>query len=94
VTVNMITKPNEHYGAHCTCMASMRPIKVIKEKLTVSQQEAFRKTCFGHFLDMHDLLFPSQLIHNILLREVETVGLQNEMWFLVSGMYVIYTDSE
>ncbi|XP_022157016.1 uncharacterized protein LOC111023842 [Momordica charantia] len=42
----------------------------IKARLTPTQLDMFRQTCFGPILDM-DVVFNGPLIHHLLLREVE-----------------------
>lgn len=44
--------------------------KIVKEKLTSSQLDLFKRTVFGRFVDM-DLIFNSPLVHYILLREAK-----------------------
>ncbi|KAF4367139.1 hypothetical protein F8388_006447 [Cannabis sativa] len=46
----------------------------INAKLSPEQIRLFRKSCFGHLLDMKPILYQPQLIHNALLREQVTHG--------------------
>ncbi|KAF4390045.1 hypothetical protein F8388_002987 [Cannabis sativa] len=52
----------------------------INAKLSPEQIRLFRKSCFGHLLDMKPILYQPQLIHNALLREVHQKN-EKEMWF-------------
>ncbi|KAF4373442.1 hypothetical protein F8388_021074 [Cannabis sativa] len=52
----------------------------INAKLSPEQIRLFRKSCFGHLLDMKAILYKPQLIHNALLREVHQKN-GKEMWF-------------
>lgn len=63
----------------------------IKAKLTEAQLFMIRQTCFGHLMDLQPLKFAGQLVHNVLLREVVTHGLEQEMWFNVSGSLIRFS---
>lgn len=47
----------------------------------------FSDTCFDHLLDLQFWHFLGNLVHIILLHEVETVGADQELWFLITGTY-------
>ncbi|XP_062096756.1 uncharacterized protein LOC133802459 [Humulus lupulus] len=68
-------------------------IQKIKNKLTSKQLEMFRKTCFGHFLDANAFQFSGQIVHHILLREVEQPNVE-EMWFDICGMQLRFSMHE
>ena len=52
-----------------------------KNKLSEEQINIFRRSYFDHFLDVKELEFLAQLLHNILLREVKSD--KNAMWFSI-----------
>ena len=54
----------------------------------------FRRTPFGHFLDMPDITFQAQLFHSILLREVYQKNEESEFWFNLGGTLVRFSISE
>ena len=67
----------------------------IKEKLDDWELDLFRRSCFGHFLDLEPEwleggktgkrnTFAGQLVHFLLLRRMRT-SKKKEMWFLVEG---------
>ncbi|XP_030480073.2 uncharacterized protein LOC115697276 [Cannabis sativa] len=68
-------------------------IQKIKNKLTSKQLEMFRKTCFGHFLDVSEFQFSGQIVHHILLREVEQPNVE-EMWFDICGAQLRFSIKE
>ena len=61
-------------------------IQKIKNKLTDGQLEMFRRTSFGHLLDVNIFQFSGQVVHHILLREAEQPN-DEEMWFDISGRH-------
>lgn len=60
----------------------MKAIEFLKEKLTDMQLNIFRRTCFGQFLDLPEVVIQNQLIHSLLLREVVS-GRSEEIWVKV-----------
>ena len=55
-------------------------IKTIKNILSESQKEIFKKCCFGHFQDAKPLDFQAQVINSCLLREIVSDDVDG-MWF-------------
>ncbi|XP_055962313.1 uncharacterized protein LOC130014642 [Mercurialis annua] len=66
-----------------TCM-SYDTISEIQSTLSPFELELFRKSCFGYFLDIPKIMVQNQIIHCLLLREVEQYN-KSEMWFEVGG---------
>ncbi|XP_022156659.1 uncharacterized protein LOC111023508 [Momordica charantia] len=63
--------PAIYASANVSCLSHLaKTVTAIKGKLAPRQLAMFRKTIFGHLLDV-DLVFNGPLVHNILLREVE-----------------------
>lgn len=59
-------------------------ISDIKSTLTPGELEKFRQSCFGYFLDIPKIKVQNQIIHCLLLREVEQLN-KSELWFEVGG---------
>ena len=51
-----------------TNFSSLEPIRIIKNNLSDVQLGIFRKSCFGHFLDLNEFQFCAQLLHKLVLR--------------------------
>lgn len=62
--------------------------------LTPEQKTRFRQTTLGYFLDMHRLIFQSQLVHNVLMREVEVHSDVEELWYCIGGQFVRFSRQE
>ncbi|XP_022158660.1 uncharacterized protein LOC111025123 [Momordica charantia] len=63
--------PAIYASAKVSCLSHLaKTVTAIKGKLAPRQLSMFRKTIFGHLLNV-DLVFNGSLVHNILLREVE-----------------------
>ncbi|KAK0597658.1 hypothetical protein LWI29_027297 [Acer saccharum] len=82
--VNLILNVAKHFPAKIHSTSSTAAIKLIKEKLTEVQLSLFRTTCFGKLLDMNDLKFYGQLVHHLLLRQIQSPN-KSEMWFSLGG---------
>ncbi|XP_038896011.1 uncharacterized protein LOC120084191 [Benincasa hispida] len=59
--------------------------KIVKEKLTPTQLDMFKRTVFGRFVDV-DMVFNSPIVHHMLLRKVKRRR-SNSMSFSVYGKY-------
>ncbi|KAK3185082.1 hypothetical protein Dsin_032368 [Dipteronia sinensis] len=70
--VDLLVKVSEHFPAKINSTSSTVLIKQIKEKLTYAQLALFRTTCFGKLLEMHELKFSGQLVHHLLLRQIQS----------------------
>ncbi|KAL2470816.1 DUF1985 domain-containing protein [Abeliophyllum distichum] len=55
-----------------------------------AQRNMFNDTCFGHFVEMSEIVLNPQLIHQVLIREVKQPNV-DEMWFNVSGSLMYMT---
>ncbi|KAJ4706646.1 Phospholipase-like protein [Melia azedarach] len=64
-------------------LSKCKKLSEILGKLTKRQQRIFKQSCLGHFLDLQFLSFSGNLVHKILLHEVEIDGDEQEMWFLI-----------
>ena len=68
-------------------------ITKIKEHLSANQLKMFRSTCFGHFLDLKQLKLQGQLVHCLLLREVNHPA-TDEIWFSIGGYNLRFSIGE
>jgi hypothetical protein len=87
VTVDLKTPLSQYFHAVITNLSSIECIEWVRTNLTPTQLTTFRTTAFGFLVDIRDMVFPSQLVHNVLFREVKTYGLHDEMWFCIQGNY-------
>lgn len=85
VTSTLKTKKADHFPAVVTTLSKSKQLSEILGKLTKRQRRLFRQSCFGYFLDLQSLGFSGNLVHKILLHEVETDGEEQELWFLVGA---------
>nr|GEY59820.1 transcription factor MYB2-like [Tanacetum cinerariifolium] len=67
-------------------------VKEIREALTETQVQIFKKTCFGHWLDISLKRNNQLLIHTLLTCMVDSVA--NELLFLVSGKRIRFRRQE
>ncbi|KAL5856605.1 hypothetical protein ACOSQ3_004063 [Xanthoceras sorbifolium] len=83
----------DFFRGRVTCLSSLMAICNIIWKLTESQKKMFECSCFGHLLEMNELVFPSQTVHELLLREVESPN-TDEMWFKVGDNGIRFSIQE
>nr|AAS91798.1 Ulp1-like peptidase [Cucumis melo]AAU04774.1 Ulp1 peptidase-like [Cucumis melo] len=77
--------PSHHFYSLVSCLSHLeKTTHNIKAKLKPDQLALFRKTKFGHFLDLN-IVFNGPLIHYLLLREVEDEG-KDSISFLLGGV--------
>ncbi|KAK0586421.1 hypothetical protein LWI29_006600 [Acer saccharum] len=70
---------------------------IVKVLRKVGELAAFRRTCFGHLIDIpKDLTFSAGVLHNLLLWQVHVPGVtgQNEFHFSVGGKLLKFTQRE
>ncbi|KAK0585747.1 hypothetical protein LWI29_033451 [Acer saccharum] len=91
--VESLVKAVEHFPAKINSTSSVAAVKCIKEKLTEAQLSLFRTTCFGKLLEMNDFKFSGQLVHNLLLRQIQS-PVKSEMWFAVGGKRLRFSIQE
>ncbi|KAL4022877.1 hypothetical protein IC575_016623 [Cucumis melo] len=76
---------SHHFYSLVSCLSHLeKTTHNIKAKLKPDQLALFRKTKFGHFLDLN-IVFNGPLIHYLLLREVEDEG-KDSISFLLGGV--------
>ncbi|KAL0534588.1 hypothetical protein IC582_028879 [Cucumis melo] len=77
--------PSHHFYSLVSCLSHLeKTTHNIKAKLKPDQLALFRKTKFGHFLDLN-IVFNGPLIHYLLLKEVEDEG-KDSISFLLGGV--------
>ncbi|KAL0555774.1 hypothetical protein IC582_004270 [Cucumis melo] len=80
--------PSHHFYSLVSCLSHLeKTTHNIKAKLKPDQLALFRKTKFGHFLDLN-IVFNGPLIHYLLLREVEDEG-KDSISFLLGALFVL-----
>lgn len=94
LTRTLKIKKADHFQAQPTTLSHLWVIDKIREKLTETQYQMFRKTCFGHFLDLQALKFSGNLVHHVLLHEVQKESVENELWFLVQNTPIRFSRME
>ncbi|XP_050237432.1 uncharacterized protein LOC126687099 isoform X2 [Mercurialis annua] len=82
----LIVRPDEHQllKACVSKHLDMKPLKIIAEILSPEKKKLFKETCFGFLLELPEFHIQTQLIHNLLLRELKQ-PIPNEMWFDIAG---------
>ncbi|KAK0607266.1 hypothetical protein LWI29_012338 [Acer saccharum] len=71
-------------SGHC----NWESIRLIKSHLTPTQIKLFKATCFGHFLDVSDMVLSGQFCHHILLRECHVKNVDDNassLWYHVGN---------
>ncbi|KAM6546218.1 hypothetical protein CsatB_026954 [Cannabis sativa] len=81
--------PSDYYRSKCVCTSLFSVIDNIKKTLL----SMFRETQFGHFLDMPEFVFHSQVVHSLLLREVFQPN-PKEFWAKVAGRCIWFSAEE
>ena len=73
VVRKFIVLEEEHgVGGKVTNIGNLsKAITLIKNKLGQDAISAFKKTCFGHFLQVKPLIFSGAIVHSLLIRQVE-----------------------
>ncbi|KAK0590188.1 hypothetical protein LWI29_023734 [Acer saccharum] len=80
-------------SGHC----NWESIKLIKSHLTPTQLELFKATCFGHFLDVNDMVLSGQFCHHILLRECHVKNSNDNafsLWYHVGNGLIRFSPVE
>ncbi|GJT86943.1 phospholipase-like protein [Tanacetum coccineum] len=83
---------NTHLDAVTTISVPMTTTEEIREALTPTQVEIFKKTCFGHWLNVGLKKNSQLLIHTVLACMVE--GKANELSFLILGKRIHFRRQE
>jgi hypothetical protein len=76
-----------------TLLSPHEVITELNEKFSSHQRTLFKKTCFGSFIDLKEIVLQPQLIHQLLLRQVKQPN-SNEMWFNICDKFVRFSIEE
>ena len=82
--LKFVVPPSHHFPARVNFSYMHNAPQFIKKYLSSNQLEMFRRTCFGFLLDMDEIVGQAQVIHSLLLREVECAD-ADLICFLVGG---------
>ena len=83
-------KKEDFFPAKVLCRSDFEVIKKIRQKLTDTQMSIFRSSCFGKLIDMQDLQFSAQIVHHLLLRQLDC-SKEDDMWFLIAGKKIRFS---
>ncbi|OIT19114.1 hypothetical protein A4A49_42335 [Nicotiana attenuata] len=93
--IKLTKKRRRHSKSFLKLSSSNRPtlgsnfnsevVSNLKTKLSATQLELFKSTCFGYLLNLPSIKLQTQLIYYLLTKEVEKEK-ANEMAFLVNGV--------
>ena len=88
-----IVAEKDYYHSKVGCLSHLNAVTKLKSWLTKRQLELFRQSCFGHFLDIHDIKFAAQVVHSLLLRQCNTAT-KDEVWILLKGSPIRFSAVE
>ncbi|XP_062089444.1 uncharacterized protein LOC133795977 [Humulus lupulus] len=83
--MNFLIHPDNRCSSKIASTIKYSLIQAIHEKLSTKQVSDFCDSCFGHFLNLPEFTMQHQLIHNLLLRELQQPN-KLEIWVGVNGM--------
>ena len=89
----MRVDPKNWFKSKVQVFCDFQVIEDINKKLSDSHKQAFRKTCFGHFLDIQPFVIQSQLLHHMIMRTVVHPS-EQEMWFDINGSKIKFSVNE
>ncbi|KAF4394747.1 hypothetical protein F8388_015653 [Cannabis sativa] len=79
-------RPTELSGSSIPAAPTCPPI--MKLRFSREQEKIFRKTPFGFLFDMHTLVFQKELVHLMLLRQLNTERDDQECWYKIGSKAV------
>ncbi|KAK3198322.1 hypothetical protein Dsin_021737 [Dipteronia sinensis] len=86
-------KECDRFPSRVSGYCNWESIRLIKSRFTPKQLELFRVTCFGHFLNVSDMVLSGQFCHHILLRECHVKN-SNEntcLWYHVGNEVIRFS---
>ncbi|KAK0590042.1 hypothetical protein LWI29_022036 [Acer saccharum] len=83
----------DFFRGKVTCSSSLTPVSNINLKLTEKQKKMFECTCFGRLLEMDELVFSSQTVHELLLIEAKSPN-TDEMLFKLGDNRIRFSIQE
>ena len=68
-------------------------VTIIMNKLSVTQQNLFRRTAFGKFLESEKTVMSAKIIYNLMMRIADEKGYSGneEMFFEIAGQLVMFS---
>ena len=87
-------KPEFRFGSKVQQWNKQEVIADLKKVFTKKQKAMFRRTPFGHFLDLPSTAWQAQLVHSVLMREVHQEKEEFEFWFKLGDKVVRFSISE
>ncbi|KAK0587509.1 hypothetical protein LWI29_024062 [Acer saccharum] len=90
-------KEVDQFPSRVSGYCNWESIKLIKSHLSPKQLDLFRATCFGHFLDVSDMVLSGQFCHHILLREChvrDADDTPSALWFYVGNGVIRFSAVE
>ncbi|KAK3221304.1 hypothetical protein Dsin_008329 [Dipteronia sinensis] len=90
-------KEDDRFPSRVNGYCNWESIRLIKSILSPKQLDLFRATCFGHFLDVSDMVLSGQFCHHILLREChvrDVDDMPSTLWFYVGNEVIRFSAVE
>ncbi|KAK3199039.1 hypothetical protein Dsin_022454 [Dipteronia sinensis] len=90
-------KEDDRFPSRVSGYCNWESIRLIKSILSPKQLDLFRATCFGHFLDVSDMVLSGQFCHHILLRECHVRDVDDTpstFWFYVGNEVIRFSAVE
>ncbi|KAF4397722.1 hypothetical protein G4B88_027591 [Cannabis sativa] len=82
------TKPKKRFGGVPQDLNDTSVLLKMKLRFSREQEEIFRKTSFGFLFDMHTLVFQKELVHLMLLWQLNTERDDEECWYKIGSIAV------
>ncbi|KAK2635521.1 hypothetical protein Ddye_030313 [Dipteronia dyeriana] len=90
-------KECDHFPSRVSGYCNWESIRLIKSRLTPKQLELFGVICFGHFLNVGDMVLSGQFYHYILLRECHVKNANentSSLWYHVGNRVIRFSPVE
>ncbi|KAF4388571.1 hypothetical protein F8388_012548 [Cannabis sativa] len=81
-------KPKKRFGGVAQDFNDTSVLLEMKLRFSREQEKIFRKTPFGFLFDMHTLVFQKELVHLMLLRQLNTERDDQECWYKIGSKAV------
>lgn len=85
---------SDHFSGVVSALSPLRVIHEIRDKLTRNQRRLFRQTCLGYFLKVGNIQVSGNLVHHVLLHELDRDGSNEEMWFAFGDTHIRFSRQE
>ncbi|KAF4402801.1 hypothetical protein G4B88_010253 [Cannabis sativa] len=81
-------KPKKRFGGVAQDFNDTSVLLEMKLRFSREQEKIFQKTPFGFLFDMHTLVFQKELVHLMLLRQLNTERDDQECWYKIGSKAV------